>query len=173
MNFNPQPTLSDDLVQLQPLQADDFERLYAVAADPLLWAQHPNPDRWQRPVFENYFKGAVESGGALLILLAGTEDVIGASRFYDWNVRGNSVFIGYTFFGRAYWGGRYNPAAKRLMVNYALQSFERVLFHVGANNIRSQTAMLRLGAQQIATETVAYYGEPDRMNVLFALDRPI
>jgi N-acetyltransferase len=169
MRFNPQPTLSDELLLLQPLQADDFERLYAVAADPLLWAQHPNPDRWQRPVFENFFRGAMESGGALLILHQATGAVMGSSRFYDWEQRPNAVFIGYTFFGRQYWGGRYNPAAKRLMVNYALQSFERVLFHVGANNVRSQKAMERLGAQQIAIETVAYYGEPDRVNVLYEI----
>ncbi len=59
-----QPTLRNDLVCLEPLHRDDFERLYAVAKDANIWTQHPTPTRYQRPVFENYFAGAIGSGGA-------------------------------------------------------------------------------------------------------------
>ena len=46
MNLELQPTLSNDLVRIQPLKAEDFEALYKIASDPLLWEQHPNRDRY-------------------------------------------------------------------------------------------------------------------------------
>ena len=65
--FDLQPTLENQFVKIRPLQSDDFELLYTVASDPLLWEQHPNKERYQRAVFENFFKGALESKGAFVI----------------------------------------------------------------------------------------------------------
>ena len=62
-----QPTLVGETISLRPLIADDFEALYAVASDPLIWEQHPEPLRYQRQVFEEFFAGALASGGALLL----------------------------------------------------------------------------------------------------------
>lgn len=50
-SFDAQPTLENALVMLRPLQATDFADLYRVAADPLLWEQHPAHNRWQLDVF--------------------------------------------------------------------------------------------------------------------------
>ena len=161
--------LKDQKVILEPLQEMDFEALYQVASDPLIWEQHPNPDRYQRHVFENYFKGAMESGGAMLIRDADDRLVIGCSRFYDYDSGGRSVLIGYTFFARSCWGRGYNPAAKRLMLDYAFQFADQVIFHVGANNIRSQKAMERLGAIKTGELEVAYFGEPSKMNFVYTI----
>jgi len=60
MTFELQPHLANDLVRLEPLAPSDLERVYAAAADPRIWEQHPNPNRYQRDAFENYFKGALE-----------------------------------------------------------------------------------------------------------------
>ena len=165
-----QPThLHNTLVRLQPLQPADFERLYAVASDPLIWAQHPNPDRYRREVFSTYFEGALASGGALLIEDAATGAAIGSSRFYDYVPERSEVKIGYTFFARSHWGGQYNPQVKALMLNHAFQFVDTVVFHVGANNMRSRKAMERLGAIPMGQEEVAYYGEATRLNVVFAI----
>ncbi|NDF99806.1 MAG: N-acetyltransferase [Chitinophagia bacterium] len=168
--MNRQPTdLQDNWVQLQPLEAADFEELYQVASDPLIWEQHPNPDRYKRAVFSVYFEGALASGGALLIRDA-QQQVIGSSRFYDWEPDLREVKIGYTFFARSCWGKPYNRSTKRLMLQHAFsQGAERVLFHVGVNNIRSRKAMEKLGATIIDEVTVAYYGEAPRRNVVFAI----
>ena len=40
-----QPVLRGSLLELRPLRADDFDALYAVASDPLIWEQHPQRDR--------------------------------------------------------------------------------------------------------------------------------
>lgn len=62
MNFQLQPTLEDERILLRPLQPADFDILYLVASDPLIWEQHPQKDRWERPVFEAFFQGALVRG---------------------------------------------------------------------------------------------------------------
>ena len=166
-----QPTLQNNLVLLQPLQQHDFEPLYAVAADPLVWEQHPNKNRYQREVFQNFFEGAMQSKGAMLIKETETGEVAGCSRFYDYDETASSVFIGYTFFGRKFWGKGYNPASKQLMLDYAFQLVNTVKFHIGAKNIRSQIAIGRIGAVKTKEVTIAYHGEPDRDNFEYEMSK--
>jgi len=61
-SFDLQPTLIGKAISLRPLRAEDFEALYAAASDPLIWEQHPEPLRYQRPVFEGFFASALASG---------------------------------------------------------------------------------------------------------------
>jgi RimJ/RimL family protein N-acetyltransferase len=171
MTIHFQPTLQNELVLLQPLMASDFEPLYAVAADPLIWEQHPNKNRYQREPFQNYFEGALLSNGALLILDKATGEVAGCSRFYDYNEADSSVFIGYTFFGRKFWGQQYNAASKQLMLDYAFQYVNTVKFHIGATNYRSQMAIGKIGAVKTKELIVAYHGEPDRHNFEYELTK--
>ncbi len=169
-DFELQPvSLKNELISLVPLQTSDFERLYKVASDPAVWAQHPNKNRYQRPVFEIFFKGAMHSGGAFLILNKEGE-AIGSSRFYDYNPSNNSILIGYTFLAKQYWGKGYNRTLKTLMLNHAFQFVNQVLFHVGSDNIPSKKAMAKLGAEKTGEIEVAYYGEPVRKNYIYSID---
>lgn len=171
MTFELQPTLTSDLIRLRPLVAADFEALFAVASDPLIWEQHPTRERYQREVFTTYFEGGIASGGALLALDAMDGSVVGCSRFYDHD--GGSVAIGYTFLARRCWGGRHNPAMKRMMLDHAFRFVERVVFHVGKSNVRSRTAVERLGASLKGELVVAYYGEQNNVNVVYELRRDV
>lgn len=164
-----QPTLANETVTLHPLRASDFPELYAVAADPEVWAQHPNKDRWQEPVFRKFFDGAMQSGGAFAIRDNATGKIIGSTRFYEYDAEDGSLFIGYTFYGRESWGQGINPAVKKLMLNYIFQFVDKVYFHIGATNFRSQTAIGRLGAEKVAEETVAYVGEAPRQNFKYEI----
>jgi RimJ/RimL family protein N-acetyltransferase len=171
MNLQPF-NLADENVKLIPLREEDFEVLYAVASDPLIWEQHPNPDRYKRDVFLNYFKGAIESKGAFLIKDA-FDQVIGCTRFYDYFPEQKEIKIGYTFFSRNSWGKPLNRSAKLLMLDYAFQYVDQVIFHVGANNFRSQKAMEKLGAVKVGEELVAYYGEASRNNFVYQISKTI
>ena len=82
MPFDPQPFLQGRCLTVRPLRASDFDALYEVARDPLVWAQHPERNRHRREVFERFFTEALESGGALAVI-ADSDDVIGSSRFTD------------------------------------------------------------------------------------------
>jgi RimJ/RimL family protein N-acetyltransferase len=161
--------LVNDIVELVPLKQSDFEELYAVASDPLIWEQHPNPDRYKKEVFEVYFKGAIDSKGAFLIKNAKSGEVIGCTRFYDYNAEDKSILIGYTFFARSCWGKGINHAVKRLMLHYAFSYVDKVIFHVGALNKRSQIAMERLGAIKTGEVKVAYFGEATKLNFVYTI----
>ena len=166
MNFSLQPThLKNEFVTLIPLVPADIDRLFKVAADPLSWEQHPNKNRYERAIFQNFFEGAMLSKGAFLIFDKATDEVMGSTRFYDYDENDNSIFIGYTFYGRKFWGGKFNPQIKKLMLNYIFQFVEVVKFHVGAENWRSRKAMEKLGAMLLGEISVAYHGEPNRQNV--------
>ena len=164
-----QPTLEDGNVLLAPLREEDFEALYAVAADPKIWEQHPNKDRWQRGEFEKYFRGAIGSKGAFKIIDVKTGEIAGSTRFYDYNEPARSIFIGYTFYATKFWGKGLNPAVKQLMLRYIFRWVDKVQFHVGATNFRSQVAMQRIGASKAGEETVAYYGEPPKLNFVYEI----
>ena len=140
--------LSNELVELRALQVGDFEALYEVASDPLIWEQHPNPNRYQRPVFEIFFEGALASKGAYLVVDKTTGAVAGSTRFYDFDEQLNRVFIGYTFIGRNFWGKGLNPSMKNLMLQHAFDQLGaiRVQLKSDARNQRSRDAMMRIGA---------------------------
>ncbi|WP_431609124.1 GNAT family N-acetyltransferase [Chryseobacterium sp. 'Rf worker isolate 10'] len=171
MNFSVQPVLENEEFQLIPLQQGDFESLYEVASDPKVWEQHPNKDRYKREVFENFFRGAIESNGAFKIIDKATGDVLGSSRYYDFDEDDNHIFIGYTFYGTKSWGKGINPKVKKLMLDYIFQFVDKVHFHIGKENFRSQTALERLGGQKIAEEEVAYFAEPSRTNFVYEIKK--
>ena len=85
MSFDRQPTLKGMLVELRPLRPEDYGELYAVAADPLIWRQHPARKRHEEAVFREFFTEALASGGALLATDAETARVIGSSRFHGYS----------------------------------------------------------------------------------------
>ncbi len=99
-----QSILENDKIILYPLQVQDFEYLYAVSADPKIWEQHPNKDRWKKEVFKIFFDGAIQSKGAFKIVDKNNNNIIGSTRFYDCNEQENSIHIGYTFYATQYWG---------------------------------------------------------------------
>jgi RimJ/RimL family protein N-acetyltransferase len=171
MIINLQPVLENELLRLQPLQQNDFERLYAVACDPLIWEQHPSNTRYQRDVFQNYFNGAMESGGAFLAIDKLSGAVAGSSRYYEYYEEERSILIGYTFLARQFWGGQYNPAMKRLMIDYAFTFVDTIYFHIGANNKRSQIAIERIGAVKKRALPVAYHGEAVNTNFEYVLTK--
>ena len=143
--FDPQPTLVGALLELRPLRPDDWSALFAVAADPLIWEQHPDNDRWQEPVFRTFFADALASGGALIATDRATGEVAGSSRYFGYSAERREVEIGWSFLARKYWGGRYNGEMKRLMLAHAFRSVDRVLFIIGPENRRSQRAVEKIG----------------------------
>src|SRR4051812_25506534 len=149
MEFNIQPVLENEKTILYPLQPSDFDELYAIASDPKIWEQHPNKDRWKKDVFLTFFEGAIRSKGAFKIADKATGNIAGSTRFYDYNEQENSILIGYTFYATRYWGTGVNHTVKAMMLQYIFQFVSTVYFHIGADNVRSQIAITRLGAKKL------------------------
>ncbi len=172
MPFQLQPVLENDIVKLQPIVESDFEKLFSAANDPFIWEQHPNPDRYKLDSFTNYYNGAILSKGAFIIFDKLTEEVIGSSRFYDYDETNSEILIGYTFLIRSHWGTTFNHSIKSLMLTHAFKYVDKVNFHVGTLNIRSQKAITKLGAQKKPIEIeVAYYGEPSKLNFVYEIKK--
>jgi RimJ/RimL family protein N-acetyltransferase len=169
--INFQPLLQNSQVIAQPLKESDFEGLYMAASDPLIWEQHPNRNRYQKEAFTNYFKGAIESGGAFLVKDAQTGEIIGSSRYSDFNAENGVVAIGYTFFVRSHWGKGHNYALKKLMLDHAFKYVGTVLFYIGAVNKRSQISIERLGAVKTGEKEMAYYGEAAKLDYVYAITK--
>lgn len=171
MNINLQPTLSNGRILLLPLDEEDFEGLYAVAADPRIWEQHPNKNRWKKEVFRTFFDGAMQSGGAFRVVEKESGKALGSTRFYDHDPETRSIFIGYTFYSTDCWGKGINSRVKTLMLDYIFGFVDRVYFHIGAENIRSQVAIGRLGAVKTGEEEVRYFGEAPKLNFTYEITK--
>jgi N-acetyltransferase len=144
--FDRQPTLVGPLLQLRPLRPEDWLDLFAVASDPLIWAQHPDSDRYKEGVFRQFFTDALNSGGALVAIERSSGTVVGSSRFHGFDAEQRVVEIGWSFLARRCWGGRHNGEMKRLMLEHAFKTVERVVFVIGPNNYRSRRAVEKIGA---------------------------
>jgi len=149
MSFDYQPSLKGELVELRPLGAEDFDGLYAVAADPLIWEQHPVRNRHEEAVFRAFFIESLASGGALVVIDVRSQRIIGSSRFHGYDEERSEVEIGWTFLARSYWGGSYNGEMKRLMLRHAFRFVGSVVFLVGRQNVRSQRAIEKIGGVRV------------------------
>ena len=154
-----QPHLIGELVELRPLQAEDWDGLFMAAADPLIWEQHPASDRYEEQVFREFFQGALDSNGAFAVIDRNTDKIIGSSRYHNYDPDNSQVEIGWTFLARGYWGGKYNGEMKRLLLEHAFRFVNVVVFRVGATNLRSRKAVERIGGVLTdRRETIVLHG---------------
>ncbi len=167
-----QPTLEGPTLGLRPLRPDDWDALFAVASDPLIWEVHPGHDRWQEPVFRIFFADALANRGALVVIEKASGRIVGSSRYQAYDAaQGGSVEIGWTFLERALWGGAANRELKRLMLEHAFRFVERVDFRVGEDNVRSRGAMTKIGGRLSERSSVAEMAGRQVRHVVFEITR--
>jgi RimJ/RimL family protein N-acetyltransferase len=166
--FDLQPALTGELLDLRPLRPEDFQTLYAVASDPLIWQQHPVSDRYKDTVFAGFFRDALESGGALIATDHRDGLVIGSSRFHGYDEEKSEIEIGWTFLARSHWGGRYNKEMKQLMLEHAFRFVHSVVFLVGPHNVRSQKAMEKIGGVRVESR----FDRDGRESVVYRITAP-
>ena len=169
--LNLQPHLIGDLLELRPLAPDDWEPLFAAASDPKIWELHPASDRYKEEVFREFFREALEGRGALVAVDRQSRRIIGSSR-YCWYAAAGELEIGWTFLERAYWGGVYNGEMKSLMLAHAFTFVDKVVFRIGATNVRSRRAIEKIGATLTdRRETRTLHGKPID-HVIYQITRP-
>ncbi len=172
MSFDLQPNLRSELVELRPLTPKDWDDLFSVASDALIWEQHPESDRYKEDVFKAFFREALEYGGAFVIIDTKNQQIIGSTRFHGYAPEKSEIEIGWTFLARRYWGGRYNRELKQLMLAHAFKFVENIVFYVGENNIRSQKATEKIGAIRSGTVMKAYRSAPPSLSIRYVIKRP-
>jgi len=171
MAFDLQPNLKGELIELRPLRPEDWHALFTVASDPLIWEQHPERYRYEKDVFQVFFKEALESGGAFVVTDKSSQQIIGSTRFYGYDPEKSEIEIGWTFLARKYWGGSYNREMKALLLTHAFKFVENVVFFVGERNLRSQKAMEKIGATKVGLVRRTYGNHPTALNVKYVIQK--
>jgi RimJ/RimL family protein N-acetyltransferase len=114
---------------LLPTTKDDCESLYAIAAAPFFWAQHPEPDRWQRRKFAHFFDCGLLNGlGCHSILEKLSQRVVGSTRFDGPDVEPASIRIGFTFLARPLWAMGASPEINGALLALSFKHFDTVFF---------------------------------------------
>ena len=145
--IKPQFGLGLDLKIIKP---NDYKRLFSVASDPLIWALHPDKLRYTPEGFTKYFHAALEPDcAAFIISHQESGEVMGSSRYYNIDPENGTLFIGFTFLSRKFWGGHWNKCLKALMIQHALENFEEVYFEADSANLRSIAALRKIGAEEV------------------------
>jgi RimJ/RimL family protein N-acetyltransferase len=171
MALNRQPHLIGELIELRPATTDDFDPLFSVASDPLIWEVHPAHDRWQEPVFRRFFTDGLASGGMLVAIDRASGAVIGSSRYDFGRAELDEVEIGWTFLARSHWGGRYNGEMKRLMLDHAFTGVSRAMFMIGEANVRSRRAIEKIGGRLTDRLHQAEMAGQPVTHVIYTIDR--
>jgi hypothetical protein len=57
------------------------------------------------------------------------------------------------------------------MMNHAFETAEKVYFHIGSQNYRSQMAIEKIGAQKINEQLVEYFGEAPKLNYIYLINK--
>jgi N-acetyltransferase len=148
--FDLQPTLENDLLIIRPAKSEDFDHLYKVASDPLVWEQHPAKNRYKIDIFTALFNEGMTTKAMFVVIDKKSGDIIGSTRFNPVPETDNAIEIGWSFIGRAYWGGGYNKAQKHLLMDYAFQHVDHVFYYIGKSNTRSRKAVEKLGGNRIS-----------------------
>jgi N-acetyltransferase len=134
----------------------------------MIWELHPD-ERWREDVFREFFASHLASGGALVILDREDGQVIGTSRYHGYDAAKSEVEIGWTFLARSHWGGTMNGEVKRLMLEHAFGSVERVVFLAAVENLRSRRAIEKLGATFVEVTKRPGF---DRASAVYEVRRP-
>ncbi len=145
------PILEDDILRLEPFTESHREPLRAVAADPDLWRFHFLNQ--YAATFDRYFDHYVRETAAgrdcsFVIVDKASGQIAGSSSYLAIVPAHKRLEIGSTWYVKPFQGGHTNPAAKRLLLGYALDTLKwnRVEFKLDARNARSWAAMKKLGA---------------------------
>ncbi|MHC5789125.1 GNAT family N-acetyltransferase [Pseudomonas idahonensis] len=131
----------------------------------------PCPTRYQESVFHHWFNEALASKGALIVIDRSHNQVIGSSRFYEFDEKKREVTIGYTFLARDRWGGETNRELKHLMLPHAFQWVDTVWFNVDSQNVRSQRAMEKIGGR-LSHRAIRQLTDRTQEYLLYKIEKP-
>ena len=146
-------TLEGEHVRLEPLAPKHLNDLSSFAFDPDLWTVNSfsilNAEQLSAYIDarQKALLAGIELGFATIE--KATQKAVGSTRFMNIAVNDKRVEIGGTFIGKPWQRTVVNTEAKYLMLRHAFEVWNcnRVELKTDRLNERSQTAILRIGAQ--------------------------
>ncbi len=138
------------LVPLAPAHLEDLSRnLLVPDVWPYVHWQTRTREDLEREILESLKKRSAGIGNSVAMILKGTSEAVGMSRFMSFNRMHNYLEIGGTWVASRWQKSFVNTEAKLLMLTHAFESLhcQRVEFRVDALNFNSQRGVLRIGAK--------------------------
>ncbi len=167
MNARLEPTtlwLDGGIARVEPLRLEHAESMTLAASDPVIWKYIPPPYGGagdigaMRALIERAL--AAQAAGTELpfaIIHAASGEVVGSTRYMDLQPANRGLEIGATWIGPKWQRTSINTECKFLLLRHAFESIwpgegsrssgaVRVQLKCDARNVRSQAAILRIGA---------------------------
>jgi RimJ/RimL family protein N-acetyltransferase len=147
--------LKGEHVYLEFLLPEHIEALRALAKDDRIWEFTKTLliDEQYNQRFDDYIslaldRNALEKQVAFIIRRKTDNVIIGMTRYYGVDEKNKRLNIGYTWYIPSVWGKVYNKECKLILLTYAFEEldFNRVGFEVAHQNLRSQKAVIKIGA---------------------------
>ena len=142
------------LVAVEPLTPEHETGLIAAGSDSELFRWLPVDMASSAEATRHWLREAVAAAAAgrevpFAILEAGSERVLGSTRFQELRLEHLRVEIGWTWLTRSAWSTGVNVETKLLLLGQAFERVgcRRVEFKTDARNQRSRGALLALGAK--------------------------
>ncbi|MFI6498948.1 GNAT family N-acetyltransferase [Nonomuraea typhae] len=142
----PAPTvLENDVVRLEPLTPGHVPDLFAASGhDDELWRWLGHPAPRTEDDLAAIVKGVIADHVAFAVVHRGR--AIGQTTYADVPGFDESIEIGWTWYGRAFWRTAVNTNCKILLIDHAFSlGYNRVMFKTDHRNERSQAAIRRVG----------------------------
>lgn len=132
-------------ITLRPLDISDAPTLFALV-DADMWKGMSPPVPGSVEDMEEGIRSLISMDHAYAFAVEYHGKVVGRTMFFDYTPA-LRVMIGYTFYGRDYWGTAVNPTAKYLLLRHAFEEFgvERVALRCDTRNKHSWAAIEKLG----------------------------
>lgn len=161
--------LMHDDVTLRPMQESDIERLWKLTTSEtftfmLNKFQHMEEfEKWMSSGYED-----MQLTDSTIVFVAAnskTDELYGSTRIYNIDHANKTCEIGGTFYGKPFQRTHINTTAKWLLLTYAFETLGmiRVQFKTDEENVESQKAIERLGAQKegiLRNERIRSTGKP-------------
>ncbi len=140
--------LSGGAVSLSRFAPSDAEDLFGALDHDAVWA-HVKGRPKSPAELATAFTARAAKGDLIWVVRLNDGTVAGTTSYLDVVPEAARLEIGWTTYTPAVWGGRVNPSAKFLLLQYAFEELGagRVQLKTDIRNQRSQRAIARLGAR--------------------------
>jgi Acetyltransferases, including N-acetylases of ribosomal proteins len=154
------PVLEGPRVRLEPLSREHLPALEKIAYDKRIWrymltrvTNRGELEAWLEAALAAQATGHLPWVTVVKAQNSAEDRVVGSTRFLDLDMRHRTVEIGHTWLSPSVQQAGVNPEAKLLQLTYAFDTLNlnRVAFKTHHENLQSQAAIKKLGAQYEGT----------------------
>ncbi|MBO3749470.1 GNAT family N-acetyltransferase [Streptosporangiaceae bacterium NEAU-GS5] len=139
--------LENSVVRLEPLSPGHVPNLFAAGRDDEVWQHLPTHVPRGEADVATWVSAQIAKPTCVPFAVIYAGRAIGSTSYHDVGGWDDSIEIGSTWYGRAYWRTAVNTACKVLLLDHAFDTLGmvRVVLKTDIRNLRSQAAIERIG----------------------------